>query len=142
MIGNTSTEESSRLNWALQTWRTREGKHSKLPDCIKRMLMAAEKYNASIQARKTDTHLKGNIIIWCNTYGAKNNYSMNKLAYKCLRNNHKIKTVGEMNDYIKKCRQRTIKKCKKHNCLKMAEKLPKTLGDKWNPIKCTPTKIT
>jgi len=24
-------EESARLNWALQTWRTRQGKHSKLP---------------------------------------------------------------------------------------------------------------
>src|SRR5882724_6728467 len=50
---------------------------------------------------------------------------------------HKIKTVGEMNDYIKRCRQGTIEKCKKYNCLKMAEKLLKTLGDKWNPIKCT-----
>ena len=104
------------------------------------MLMAAEKYNASIQARKTDTHLKGNIIIWCNTYGAKNNYSMNKLAYKCLRNNQKLKTVREMNYYTEKCSQGTIQKCKKYNCLEMAEKLLKTLGAKWNPIKCTPYK--
>src|SRR5882724_743903 len=36
-------EESARLKWALQTWRTRQGKHSKLPDCIKRMLKAAKK---------------------------------------------------------------------------------------------------
>jgi len=80
------------------------------------------------------------MIIWHHTYGAKNNYNMNKLASKCLRNNHKIKTVGEMNDYIKKCRQGTIEKCKRYNCLKMAENLLKTLGDKWNPIKCTPYK--
>jgi len=77
------------------------------------------------------------MIIWHHTYGAKNNYNMNKLVSKCLRNTHKIKTVGEMNDYIKRCRQGTIEKCKKYNCLKMAEKLLKTLGDKWNPIKCT-----
>ena len=63
---------------------------------------------------------------------------MNKLASKRLSNNHKIETVREMNDYVKKCRQGTIEKCKKYNCLKMAEKLLKTLGDKWNPIKCTP----
>jgi len=41
---------------------------------------------------------------------------------------------------FKICRQGTIKKCKKYNCLKMAEKPLKTLGDKWNPIKCTPYK--
>jgi len=52
-------EESARLKWALQTWRTRQIKHSKLQDCIKRMLKAAEKYNARVQARKTDSCLKG-----------------------------------------------------------------------------------
>jgi len=36
-------EESARLKWALCTWRTRKGSHSKLPDCIKRMLKAAKK---------------------------------------------------------------------------------------------------
>jgi len=80
------------------------------------------------------------MIIWHHTYGAKNNYNMNKPASKCLRNNHKIKTVGEMNDYIKKCRQGTIEKCKKYSCLNMAKKLLKTLGHKWNPIKFTPYK--
>ena len=42
-----------------------------------------------------------------------------------------------MKDYIEKCRQGTIQKSKKYNCQKIAEKLLKTLGDKWNPIKCT-----
>jgi len=63
------------------------------------------------------------MIICHHTYEAKNNYNMNKLALKCLRNNHKIKTVREMKNYIEKCRQGTIQKCKKYNCLKMAEKL-------------------
>src|SRR5882724_6870327 len=45
-----------------------------------------------------------------------------------------------MEDYVKKRRQGTIGKCKKHNCLKMGEKLLETLGDKWNPVKCTPYK--
>jgi len=97
-------EESARLKWALQTRRTRQGKHWKLPDCIKRMLKVAEKYNVRVQARKTDPSLKGNMIIWHHTYGAKNNYNMNKPASKCLRKNHKIRTVGEMNDYVNKCR--------------------------------------
>ena len=140
-LHSTPRVESARLNWALQTWRTRQGKHSKLPDCIKRMLKAAKKYNARVQSRNTDTHLKGNMIIWHHTYGAKNNYNMNKLASKCLKNNHKIKTVREMNDYVKKCRQGTIEKCRKHNCLNMAEKLLRTLGDRWNPIRCTPYKV-
>ena len=46
-----------------------------------------------------------------------------------------------MNDYVKKCRQGTIEKCRKHNCLNMAEKLLRTLGDRWNPIRCTPYKV-
>jgi len=83
---------------------------------------------------------KENMRIWHHTYGARNNYNMNKPASKCLRNNHKIKTVREMKDYIEKCRQGTIQKCKKYNCQKMAKKLLETLGDKWNPIKCTPYK--
>ena len=45
-----------------------------------------------------------------------------------------------MEDYVKKRRQGTIGKCKKHNCLKMGEKLLETLGDEWNPVKCTPYK--
>src|SRR5882724_6958652 len=85
-------EESERLKWALQTWRTRQGKHSKLPDCIKRMLKVAEKYNTRVQVRKTDSCLKGNMIIWHHTYGARNNYNMKKPASKCLRNNHKIRS--------------------------------------------------
>jgi len=104
------------------------------------MLKVAKKYHTRVQVRKTDSCLKGNMIIWHHTYGAKNNDNMNKLASKCLRNNHKIRTVREMNDYIKKCRQGTIRKCKRHNCLKMAEKLLRTLGDRRNPIKCNPYK--
>src|SRR5882724_9889379 len=133
-------EESARLKWALQTWRTRQGKHSKLPDCIKRMLKVAEKYNVRVQARKTDPSLKGNMIIWHHTYGAKNNYNMNKPVSKCLRKNHKIRKVGEMNNYVNKCRQGATERCKKHNCLKMAKKLLRTLGERWNPVKCTPYK--
>jgi len=133
-------EELARLKWALQTWRTRQGKHSKLPDCIKRMLKVAEKYNVRVQARKTDPSLKGNMIIWHHTYGAKNNYNMNKPASKCLRKNHKIRTVGKMNDYVNKCRQGVTQRCKRHNCLRMAEKLLRTLGERWNPVKCTPYK--
>jgi len=44
------------------------------------MLKAARKYNARVQARKTDSCLKGNMIIWHHTYGAKNNYNMNQTS--------------------------------------------------------------
>jgi len=42
------------------------------------------------------------MIICHHTYGDKNNYNMNKPASKCLRNNHKIKTVRKMKEYIEK----------------------------------------
>jgi len=86
-------DDLSRIKLALQTWRTRQGKHSKLPDCLKRMLKVAEKYNTRVLARKTDSTLKNEMIIWHHTYGDKNNYVMNKAASKCLRRKHKLKTV-------------------------------------------------
>src|SRR5882724_6831531 len=46
-------EESARLKWALQTWRTREGNHSRLPECLRLMLKVAEKYNTRVHARQT-----------------------------------------------------------------------------------------
>jgi len=80
------------------------------------------------------------MTIWHHSYGARNNYDMNKLPSKCLVNNHKIKTVREIKDYVEKCRQGIIQKCKKYNCQKMAKKLLEAPGDKWNPIMCTPYK--
>ena len=50
--------------------------------------------------------------MWHHTYGDKNNYMMNKPASKCLKNNHKIKTVGEMNDYIKNVDKEPLKDAK------------------------------
>jgi len=132
-------DDLSRIKWALQTWRTRQGKHSKLPECLKRMLKVAEKYNTRVLARKTDSALKNDMIIWHHTYGDKNNYVMNKAASKCLRRKHKLKTVGDIDDYVKKCRTGAVRRCKK-GCQKMAEQLLKSLGNKWNPIKCTPYK--
>jgi len=48
------------------------------------MLKVAKKYNTKVQARKTDSCLKENMIIWHHTYRAKNKYIMNKPASKCL----------------------------------------------------------
>ena len=43
----------------------------KTPRLYKKDAKAAEKSNARVQAGKTDSHLKGNMIIWQHTYGTK-----------------------------------------------------------------------
>ena len=65
-------------------WRTKQGKHLKLPEEIKKMLKVAEKYKIKIQARKTNMKLKGDMIAWLNIMKPKSNYKQNKRASKCL----------------------------------------------------------
>ena len=91
----------SKISWIKQTWRTKQGKHLKLPNELKEMLKIAEHYNVQISARKTDQKFKENMIVWHHMMKPKENYSWNKLVAKCLRETHRVQTVGELNDFIK-----------------------------------------
>ena len=72
-------DEASKISWLQQTWKTKKGKHSKLPIQIKEMLQIAEKHKVSIQARKADKTIKENMIIWLNKVKS-NKYKQNKKA--------------------------------------------------------------
>ena len=48
----------SKISWIKQTWRTKQGKHLKLPNEPKEMLKIAEYYNVQIKARKQIKDLK------------------------------------------------------------------------------------
>ena len=41
------------------------------------------------------------MIVWHHVMKPKENYSWNKLVAKCLRETHRVQTVGEVNDFIK-----------------------------------------
>jgi hypothetical protein len=70
----------SKISWLKQTWRIKQGLHSKLPKSLKEMLKTAEKFNIRIQARKADRQLKENMTAWHNVLKPKDNYKWNKKA--------------------------------------------------------------
>ena len=52
----------SRISWIKQTWRTKQGKHSKFLNELKEMLKTAEQYNVQISTRKNNQRFKENMI--------------------------------------------------------------------------------
>ena len=131
----------SKISWIKQTWRTKQGKHLKLPNELKDMLKIAEHYNIQISTRKTDQKLKENMIVWHQVMKPKENYSWNKLAAKCLRETHRVQTIGELNDFIKVNEIQLGNECTKQEaCLKMAKRVIEMPSEKWDPNKGTPYK--
>ena len=41
-------DNETKISWIKQSWRTKQGKHSKLPEQIKSMIKVAEEYNTKI----------------------------------------------------------------------------------------------
>ena len=81
------------------------------------------------------------MIVWHHVMKPKENYSWNKLAAKCLRETHRVQTIGELNDFIKTNEIRLGNECtKQEGCLKMAKRLIEMPSEKWDPNKRTPYK--
>ena len=89
-------DDQTKISWIKQSWRKKQGKHSKLPEQIKTMLKIAEEYNTKIQARKTDKNFKEEMVTWLNVMDPKIRYKQNKKAAICLRKNHKIIIIGQL----------------------------------------------
>ena len=105
------------------------------------MLKIAEHHNVQISARKTDQKFKENMIVWHHVMKPKENYTWNKLAAKCLRETHRVQTVGELNDFIKINEIQLGNECTKQEaCFKMAKRLIEMPSKKWDPNKRTPYK--
>ena len=81
------------------------------------------------------------MIVWHHVMKTKENYSWNKLAAKCLRETHRVQTIGELNDFIKTNEVRLGNECTKQEaCLKMAKRLIEMPSEKWDSNKRTPYK--
>ena len=132
---NPKVEKKAIESWILQSWHESESKDAKISRGIRDMLKTARKYNIEMDAPKLSKETKRELPIWHNI-GVENNYAWNKKAAKCLRNNHDIKTIGDLDDY-------DIGEgydCQTEACRKMGKTLIKNLPDIANPKLETPKK--
>ena len=127
-------DQESKLNWLMQSWHESEAKGTKLSGNIKRMLKVARKYNITPIALKYDKEAKMNQPLWHNIMMKEANYQWNKKSARCLRQNHGIKTIGDLMEWNK------VKSCS-GACNKMTERLITMIPEKINPIMETPVKI-
>jgi len=106
------------------------------------MLKVAEKYKVKIQERKADKELKGNMVTWLNVMKPKANYKQNKKVSKCLQETHEVRTIREMEEFIRKYKNKNkIRGCTNPKaCIKMAKGIIEDLPKKWNPEAETPYK--
>jgi hypothetical protein len=92
-------ENLSRINWLLQSWHEFNLGNEKLPNFVREMIRVARKYNIGFDALKISIETKRMMPIW-HHIGTNNNYLWNKKSSKCLRDNHNIKLVGELEDFV------------------------------------------
>jgi hypothetical protein len=103
------------------------------------MLKIAKKYNIGIDAMKISVDTKRKLPIW-HHIAITDNYTWNKKATKCIRENHKIKTVRQLEN-LKYNRPANNKKCENPvRCQNIMTTLLNKLPPKFNPDNKTPHK--
>jgi len=91
----------NKINWILQSWDISETKEGKVPSYIKTMLKVGRKYNVGYDMISAGKTQRRKMPIW-HHIGVLDNYSWNKTLAICLRLTHKIKTIGDLEDFIEK----------------------------------------
>lgn len=129
-------DEKSKVTWILQTWHESEASWNKVPQGIKEMLKVGRKYNIGMDAAKISKETKGEMPLW-HHIAASDNYGWNKKAARCLRENHKVMTVKDLQNEKEAVWEGPS--CKNPEaCMAMAGKLIGKISDKFNPEKETP----
>jgi len=96
-----AVNDRNKINWALQTWDITETKERKIPNYIKEMLKIGRKYNIGYDTIVAGKDQRRQMPLWHHV-GVLDNHSWNKKLASCLRLTHKIRTVGDLEDYIEK----------------------------------------
>ena len=148
--------KQAQINTFLQTWKPSLHSTSNLPKDIIQMLQIGKELNVNLEALKLSDSLKEKLPAWYHLGTNKQLTSLNNHKQsKCLRENHAVKTVGDLMQNIKRgkdnspqhihrdrvncacnyCKyDRSIYKCQAPNkCFKMAELLLQQLQPKWAP---------
>ena len=96
-----AVNDRNKINWVLQTWDITNTKERKIPDYIKEMLKNGRKYNIGYDTIVAGKDQRRKMPLWHHV-GVLDNYSWNKKLASCLRLTHKIRTVGDLEDYMAK----------------------------------------
>jgi ribonuclease HI/exonuclease III len=134
-------ENTSKMNWILQSWHESMAKDSKISRNIRQILRVARKYNAGMTGPKLSLQTKKEMPAW-HHFAITNNYLWNKKASRCLRNNHNIMTIGDLINEKRKLDYGRERPGCKHNkqCYEMAVRIIGELPEKFSPMMSTPAK--
>jgi hypothetical protein len=144
---NPKVNTKAQYNYFLQSWECTQ-RH--LPLGLQRIMKVKKKYNAQIEALAIPQDVKDNMPIWFHMAGSKDLNILNNHYYSaCLRENHDVQTVGQMNAFITKftpqhrqrkecmcseCITDRARGCKKpFECRKLAKNILKCIPPKWHP---------
>ena len=144
-------DDLSKTNLFLQSWTTNTTKTAAtLPESLHRMVKIANKFCVAFNLLALDAALKQKLPVW-HHLGLQNEWIRNNGSREvCLRNNHKITTVGELEcfahrDHLedhrptnlcecKACSIERVGRCTKpHGCQRAALRLLDKLLPKWDP---------
>ncbi|KAJ8592574.1 hypothetical protein M405DRAFT_692869, partial [Rhizopogon salebrosus TDB-379] len=142
----------ARINTFLQSWSPTV---KKLPPHLKRMLRAAKKYSLQWTAPLIPKDLAQQLPIWFHIGATSELNRLNNFYYAaCLRDNHRISTVGQMEQAAasndpqhRKQKECPCTKCeygrthygcqKPFKCQETAQKVISCLPEKWYPDEST-----
>jgi ribonuclease HI len=168
LIGESITKDSgavsslAQMNVYLQTWRPGLHSGSTLPRNIKAMLKVGRDFNLNFTSLKLSDSLKKKLPAWYHI-GINHHFSgrlNNTPTSKCLRERHKVKTIGDLIQNVRRSRDQTETQrhldrtncachyCKNdrlshgcttpNKCHKMAMQLLEQIQPKWNPNNQSP----
>ncbi|KAJ3911656.1 hypothetical protein F5877DRAFT_55042 [Lentinula edodes] len=145
-------DKHSRINIFLQSWNTEK---KSLPKDLQDMINVATRYGLRLEVMAPSREIIRQMPIWLHSKANGIQCLQHKPEAKCLRQNHKIRTVGDTEELTKhlrnthhharrncacpKCRQMREDNCRNpHKCYEYAKKLIETLPPKWNPLSRLP----
>jgi len=120
-------KERNKINWILQSWNVTKTKEGKVPSYIKMMLKVERKYNIGYDVISAGKTQRRKMPIW-HHIGVLDNYSWNKTLAIYLRLTHKIKTVGDLEDFIEK-------ESRHWYCRRLAQKIMEKIPIQLHPSK-------
>ncbi|KAJ3820011.1 hypothetical protein F5880DRAFT_1445093, partial [Lentinula raphanica] len=142
-----------RINIFLQSWRTTT---KDLPDDLRKMINVARKHDTHLEGLAFSREIIRAMPIWMHSAVENNRKVINNKECRCLRNNHKVMTVGQAETLANVTRHQNHKRrsscrcaeCKRareeqgcsapFKCMTKAMDLIRTLPPKWNPLSTLP----
>ena len=95
-VSTLAVDGKSRLNPFLQAWHPKtSGKHCTLPASLIRLFQTTRKYNVLLAPIALSSDLKASLPIWSHLAIPKPAYPRCPAVIRCLRNIHRVSTVGD-----------------------------------------------